>query len=217
MSTRNTLTSARHIVVEGPIGVGKTSLARRLGTHLEAQLLLERPELNPFLGRFYEDQQRFALPTRLSFLFERIDKLRELPQADCFKRPVVADFLLEKDPLFALLTLPDDEYALYRKIYALVSPQASTPDLVIYLQATPDTLIARIRKRGLEMERRIDDAYLTVLAESYMHFFHHYVAAPVMVVNSENINFVDSDDDFQLLVTRIEAMRGHREYFNRGE
>ncbi len=209
MSTRNTLTSARHIVVEGPIGVGKTSLARRLGAHLEAQLLLEQPEVNPFLSRFYEDQQRFALPTRLSFLFERIDKLRELPQADCFNRPVVADFLLEKDPLFALLTLADDEYALYRKIYAL--------DLVIYLQARPDTLIARVRKRGLEMERRIDDAYLTVLAESYMRFFHHYDAAPVMVVNSENINFVDSDDDFQLLVTRIEAMRGHREYFNRGE
>ena len=217
MSTRNTLTSARHIVVEGPIGVGKTSLARRLGAHLEAQLLLEQPEINPFLSRFYEDQQRFALPTRLSFLFERIDKLRELPQADCFNRPVVADFLLEKDPLFALLTLADDEYALYRKIYALVSPQASTPDLVIYLQARPDTLIARVRKRGLEMERRIDDAYLTVLAESYLRFFHHYDAAPVMVVNSENINFVDSDDDFQLLVTRIEAMRGHREYFNRGE
>lgn len=217
MSIRNTLTSARHIVVEGPIGVGKTSLARRLGAHLDAQLMLEQPELNPFLSRFYDDQQFFALQTQLFFLFQRVDRLRELSQADALKRPVVADFLLEKDPLFALLTLADDEYALYRRIYELVSPRATPPNLLIYLQAKPETLIARVRRRGIEMERRIDDGYLTVLAESYMRFFHNYDAAPVMVVNSENINFVDSDDDFQLLVKRIEAMRGHREYFNRGE
>ncbi len=217
MSIRNALTSARHIVVEGPIGVGKTSLARRLGGHLDAQLLLEQPELNPFLGRFYDDQRRFALQTQLFFLFERVDRLRELSHLDLLTRPVVADFLLEKDPLFALLTLADDEYALYRRIYEQVAPQAAPPDLLIYLQAKPETLIARVRKRGLDMERRIDDTYLTVLAESYMRFFHNYDAAPVMVVNSENINFVDSDEDFQLLVKRIEGMRGHREYFNRGE
>jgi len=217
MSTRNTLRSARYIVVEGPIGAGKTSLARRLGAHLDAQLLLEQPELNPFLARFYDDQERYALPTQISFLFQRIERLREISPADSFTRPVVADFLLDKDPLFALLTLSEDEYPLYRKIYAQVSPQATPPDLLIYLQANPETLITRVRRRGIEMERRIDDSYLTVLAESYMRFFHHYDAAPVMVVNSENINFVDSDDDFQLLVKRIEAMRGHREYFNRGE
>jgi deoxyguanosine kinase len=217
MSARNTLTSARHVVVEGPIGVGKTSLALRLGAHIDAQLLLEQPELNPFLSRFYQDQQRFALQTQLFFLFQRVDKLRELSVPDFFTRPVVTDYLLEKDPLFALLTLSEDEYGLYRKVYEEVSPPATPPDLVIYLQAKPETLIARVRKRGVDMERRIGDAYLTLLAESYMHFFHNYEAAPVMVVNSENINFVDNDDDFQLLVKRIEAMRGHREYFNRGE
>jgi deoxyguanosine kinase len=217
MSARNTLTAARHIVVEGPIGAGKTSLARRLGAHIDAQLLLEQPELNPFLSRFYQDQQRFALQTQLFFLFQRLDKLRDLSQPDFFARPVVADYLLEKDPLFALLTLSEDDYGLYRKIYEHLSPTATPPDLVIYLQANPETLIARVRKRGVDMERRISDSYLTVLAESYMRFFHNYDAAPVMVVNSENINFVDSDDDFQLLVKRIELMRGHREYFNRGE
>ncbi|SBT09795.1 Deoxynucleoside kinase [Candidatus Accumulibacter aalborgensis] len=217
MSARNTLTAARHVVVEGPIGVGKTSLALRLGAHIDAQLLLEQPELNPFLSRFYQDQQRFALQTQLFFLFQRVDKLRELSVPDSFTRPVVADYLLEKDPLFALLTLSEDEYGLYRKVYEQLSPPATAPDLIIYLQAKPETLIARVRKRGVDMERRIGDAYLTLLAESYMHFFHNYEAAPVMVVNSENINFVDHDDDFQLLVKRIEAMRGHREYFNRGE
>ena len=217
MSTRNTLTSARHIVVEGPIGVGKTSLARRLGALLEAQLLLEQPELNPFLSRFYQDQQRFALPTQLSFLLQRVDKLRELSPPDGCTDQVVADFLLEKDTLFALLTLADDEYRLYRQVYGQLSFPDAAPDLVIYLQASPETLIARVRKRGLDMERRIGDAYLSGLAESYMHFFHDYDAAPVMVVNCDNINFVDRDDDFQLLVKRIEAMRGHREFFNRGE
>lgn len=214
---KNPLTTARHIVVEGPIGVGKTSLARRLAGHLDAQLLLEQPELNPFLSRFYQDQRRYALQTQLFFLFQRLDQLRELSQPDFFTRPVVADYLIEKDPLFALLTLNEDEYTLYRKIYDHISPQTASPDLVIYLQARPETLIARVRKRGIDMERKISDAYLTVLAESYTRFFHNYDAAPVMVVNSENLNFVDKDDDFQLLVQRIESMRSHREYFNRGE
>ena len=217
MAQRKILDSARHIVVEGPIGVGKTSLARRLASHLEAQSVLEQPELNPFLARFYQDQQRYALPTQLFFLFQRMDQLRDLAQPDFFGRRVVADYLLEKDPLFAQLTLSDDEYDLYREIYERIAPQAPTPDLVIYLQARPETLIARVRKRSIDMERRISDAYLTLLAERYSRFFYHYDAAPVMVVNSENLNFVDRDDDFRLLLERIEAMRGQRGYFNRGE
>ena len=215
---KNLLESARHIVVEGPIGVGKTSLARRLGEHLDAELLLEQPEINPFLSNFYQNQQRYALQTQLFFLFHRLDQLRDLSQPDLFPRIVVGDYLLEKDPLFASLTLSEDEYKLYHQIYDRVSlPGLITPDLVIYLQARPETLISRVRKRGIEMERKISDDYLTVLGESYTRFFHHYNAAPVLVVNSENLNFVDNDEDFQLLVQRIESMRGPREYFNKGD
>lgn len=217
MAQRKVLESARHVVVEGPIGVGKTSLARRLASYLDAQPVLEQPELNPFLARFYQDQSRHALPTQLFFLFQRMDQLRDLAQPDFFGRTVVCDYLLEKDPLFAQLTLSDDEYELYREIYERISPQAPTPDLVIYLQARPETLIARVRKRGIDMERRISDDYLTRLAERYSRFFYNYNAAPVMVVNSENLNFADRDDDFRLLLERIEAMRGQRGYFNRGE
>ena len=215
---KNLLESARHIIVEGPIGVGKTSLARRLGEHLEAELLLEQPETNPFLSRFYQNRERYALQTQLFFLFHRLDLLRDLAQPELFPRTVVSDFLLEKDPLFAALTLNEDEYTLYRQIYDRVSlPASVAPDLVIYLQAKPETLVSRVRKRGVDMERKIGDDYLILLGESYTRFFHNYEAAPVLVVNSENLNFVDSTDDFQLLVQRIESMRGHREYFNRGE
>jgi len=215
---KNLLESARHIVVEGPIGVGKTSLARRLGEHLDAELLLEQQETNPFLSRFYQNQERYALQTQLFFLFHRLDQLRDLAQPELFPRTVVSDYLLEKDPLFAGLTLNDDEYKLYRQIYDRVSvPAAIAPDLVIYLQAKPETLVSRVRKRGIEMERKISDDYLIVLGESYTRFFHTYTAAPVMVVNSENLNFADNEDDFLLLVQRIESMRGPREYFNRGD
>lgn len=217
MSLRNPLVRARYIVVEGPIGVGKTSLVRRLGEHLDAQMLFEQPANNPFLERFYREQGSFALQTQLSFLFQRIEQLKDLGQPDVFSRVIVADFLLEKDPLFARLTLDDNEYALYNQVYSRVAPPPVVPDLVIYLQARPETLIARVRKRGIEMERIIGDVYLTFLAESYTRFFHNYDAAPVMMVNAEKLNFVDSDDDFKLLVQRLEMMRGQREFFNKGE
>jgi deoxyadenosine/deoxycytidine kinase len=214
---KNLLESARHIVVEGPIGAGKTSLARCLAEHLDAGLLLEQPEANPFLARFYQNPERYALQTQLCFLFQRLDQLRGLAQPELFSRTVISDYLIEKELLFAGLTLGDEEYPLYRQIYDLVSRQAaSPPDLVIYLQASPDVLIARVRKRGVEMERKISDDYLTRLGERYTRFFHDYVAAPVMVVNSEHLNFVDDPGDFQLLVQRIKTMRGPREYFNRG-
>jgi deoxyadenosine/deoxycytidine kinase len=216
-SPKGIFAQASHIAVEGPIGVGKSSLARRLAEHLGAQILPELPEANPFLARFYQDRQRYALQTQLFFLFQRLDQLRDLAQQDLFRRHIVADWLLDKDPLFARLTLNDDEYALYQQIYSSVSPQVAAPDLVIYLQANPETLIGRIRRRGIEMERRIDDDYLRRLADTYSRFFYHYNAAPVMIVNSENLNFVDNDDHFQLLLDRLNAMRGSREYFNRGE
>jgi deoxyadenosine/deoxycytidine kinase len=214
---KNLLESARHVAVEGPIGVGKTSLARRLAEYLDADLLLEQPEANPFLARFYQNPRHYALQTQLCFLFQRLDQMRALAQPELFTRAVVCDYLMEKELLFASLTLDDDEYGLYRQIYDRVAGQAGpAPDLVIYLLAGPGVLADRVRRRGAEMERRISDDYLARLGECYTRFFHDYAAAPVMVVNSEHLDFAADPGDFRLLVQRIEAMRGPREYFNRG-
>ena len=214
---RSALADARHIVVEGPIGVGKTSLAMRLAGHLRASMLLEQPSANPFLVRFYQDPKRYALPTQLFFLFQRLDQLRELSQPDFFAGTVVSDYLLDKDPLFAQLNLADDEFALYRHIYASLAPQAPKPDLVIYLHARPETLVQRVRRRGIDMERRIGEGYLALLAERYASYFYQYDAAPVMIVNSDNLNFVDREQDFALLVDRLGNLRTRREFLNRGE
>jgi deoxyadenosine/deoxycytidine kinase len=206
----------RHIVIEGPIGVGKTSLAHRLARHTGAQLLLEQPQDNPFLERFYRDRARYALPTQLFFLFQRVRQLAELNQLDLFKAQIVGDFLLEKDALFARLTLAEDELKLYEQILAQIAPQAAVPDLVIYLQADPQTLISRVDRRGNPIEAGIHESYLRALSEAYARFFMDYDAAAVLVVNTDNLNPVDSDDDFALLLSRIERMRGRREYFNLG-
>jgi deoxyguanosine kinase len=206
----------RYVVVEGPIGVGKTSLARRLAAHAGTTALLEKPEENPFLARFYQDPVRYALPTQLFFLFQRINEVRDLTQMDMFRTSTISDYLFDKDALFARLNLGDDEFALYQNIYQGLSPQAPVPDLVIYLQAPTDTLTMRVKKRAHAYERTISDEYLTRLAQAYSDFFYHYDAAPVLVVNSERLNFVDNDDDFNLLLARVESMRGQREFFNVG-
>ncbi len=207
----------RYLVVEGPIGAGKTSLAKRLAARLSADLLLEQPGDNPFIARFYQDMARYALPTQLFFLFQRARMIEPLRQPDMFARPVVGDFLLDKDLLFARVTLSGDEFALYQKIYDALRPQAPAPDLVIYLQAQPAVLVERVKRRAAAFERAgISEEYLALLAESYARFFHHYAAAPVLTVNSENLNFVERDADFELLVSRVRGMKSRREFFNLG-
>ena len=207
----------RYIVVEGPIGAGKTSLARRLAGVSGSTLLLEDPGANPFLPGFYQDPARYALPVQLFFMFQRIDQVRDLTQADMFKHATIADFMLDKDPLFARLTLNDDELRLYQQIYAQVKPQTAAPDLVIYLQASVETLVERVKRRAINYERAISEDYLVKLAESYARFFYQYDGAPVLIVNSEHLNFVDTPADFDLLLQRIAAMRGNREFFSLGE
>ena len=204
----------RHIVVEGPIGVGKTSLARRLGATFGAQLLLEQPQANPFLERFYREPARHALATQMFFLFQRIHQLAELRQLDLFRTHVVGDFLLDKDPLFARLTLADDELRLYEQLYAQLAPSAPAPDLVIYLQAPAQTLVERVARRGLPAEADISADYLRRLADSYADYFHHYDAAPLLVVNAEHLNPIEREEDYALLVSHVEKMRGRREYFS---
>ncbi|MGH6611956.1 MAG: deoxynucleoside kinase [Burkholderiaceae bacterium] len=203
-----------YVVIEGPIGAGKTSLATKLAQRYVAQTLLEQPEANPFLERFYRDQARYALSTQLFFLFQRVQQLSAVTQLDLFRSSVIADFLLEKDPLFARLTLADDELKLYEQIFAQLQPQAPLPDLVIYLQAPPDTLVERVIRRGNPIESGISETYLRALSTSYTKFFHQYDGAPVLIVNTENLNPIERDEDFELLLSRIDKMRGRREYFN---
>jgi len=211
------LDKCRYIVVEGPIGAGKTSLARQIAARLAGDALLERPEENPFLARFYADMARYALPTQLTFLFQRIDQLRGIGQLDMFRRATVGDFLLDKDPLFARLNLADAEYRLYEKMYAHLKPEAPTPDLVIYLQAPVETLVERVRERGIDYERAISPHYLARLADAYSRYFYRYEEAPLLIVNSERLNFVANAEHLSLLLARIGSMRGRREFFNLGQ
>lgn len=212
-----TIDKYRYIVVEGPIGAGKTSLARRIAASLGAQPLLEQPEENPFLERFYRDAKRYALPTQMFFLFQRMNQLRDLAQVDLFSAPVVSDFLIDKDPIFAALTLDDDELNLYRQLYDHFSQASPRADLVIYLQAAPGTLAERIKRRGVMIEAGISETYLERICESYSRFFHHYEASPLLIVNTEHLNPIEHSEDFDLLMSRIATMRGKREFFSRGE
>ncbi len=206
--------SPRYLAIEGPIGVGKTSLARRLADAFGSKVLLEKPEENPFLDRFYQAQARFALPTQLFFLFQRARQIQQLKQGDMFRPGCVADFLLDKDSLFARVNLDDDELRLYEQVYSHLSLDLPVPDQVVYLQAPVDVLMTRIRQRDLGYERLIEREYLQRVVDAYTQFFYHYSAGPLLVVNAAEINFVDNDEDFEVLVDQIRKHHSGRHFFN---
>ena len=205
-----------YIVIEGPIGVGKTSLAKRLANDFNGELLLEGIEENPFLERFYRNPRHAALPTQLFFLFQRAQQIQELRQSDMFATVRIADFILEKDRLFAQLTLDDNELKLYEQVYDNITVDAPQPDLVIYLQAPVDVLLRRVQKRGRDYERFIETNYLERLVEAYTRFFYHYTATPLLIVNAADIDLVNNDQDYQLLLERLKKTTGGRHYFNPG-
>ena len=203
-----------YIAIEGPIGVGKTTLARRIADTFEHDLLLEEAELNPFLERFYQNRQQTALATQLFFLFQRVQKITELKQRDMFQQARVVDFVLEKDPLFARINLEPDELALYQKVFEKMRIDAPPPDIVIYLQASPDILLERIERRGIPAEKLIDRHYLEQLNEVYSEFFLYYDAAPLLIVNANEIDLAQGDQDYELLVDYMLNIKKGRHYFN---
>ncbi|MDQ1345562.1 MAG: Deoxynucleoside kinase [Pseudomonadota bacterium] len=207
-------TPHRFVVVEGPIGVGKTSLARRLAKSFGSELVLEQGDENPFLERFYRNPRAAAFQTQLYFLFQRARQMQELRQADLFERVRVSDYLLDKDRLFARLTLDDEEFALYEQVYARLAIDAPVPDLIVYLQAPVDVLLERIARRGIQYEQAIERRYLERLVESYSRFFLEFDAAPVLIVNAAEIDLVGSDGDYAGLLAEVTRARKGRHYFN---
>ena len=203
-----------YIVIEGPIGCGKTTLARLLSEKFNVQLLSEKAEENPFLPRFYQDAQRYALPTQLFFLFQRSRQISDMNQRDMFTAPTVADFFLEKDPLFARLNLDDEEYTLYHQIYTHLQLKSPKPDLIIYLQTPVDELAERIEERNISYEQEIPREYIERLADAYSEFFHSYDASPVLIVNNEKLNITKDETALNLLIERIGQIQSSREYFN---
>lgn len=206
--------AARFIVVDGPIGVGKTALAKRLADSLSAELVLEEVAENPFLERFYKDGQPAALPAQMFFLFSRARQIGAMRQSDLFSDVRIADYLFQKDRLFAELNLDRDELALYDQVVNNLDVSAPVPDLVIYLQASVDTLMNRIARRGIEFERMIERRYLERLADAYSRFFHSYDEGPLLIVNATQIDPINNDADYQQLFKQIEKTTGGRHFFN---
>lgn len=204
----------RFIAVEGPIGVGKTSLTKRLAETFNYELLLENAEENPFLDRFYKNPRQHALATQLFFLFQRAQQIAESRQSDLFEPVRVSDFLIDKDRLFAELNLEKDEYDLYHKVYQHLVIDAPKPDLVIYLQAPTEVLLQRIQKRGIPSEQMIESEYLNQLNRAYTEFFHYYSDSKLLIVNSAEIDLVANDEDYEQLVTYILSLPNGTHYFN---
>jgi deoxyguanosine kinase len=208
------MAASRYIAIEGPIGVGKTSLARRLANELDGELVLEEAGANPFLERFYQDPRGAALPAQLFFMFQRVRQLEQLAQADMFSDIRVSDFLMAKDRLFAEITLDRDEFLLYEKIFATLEFRPPVPDLVVYLQAPVDTLLFRIARRGINYEQDIKRRYLERLTDAYSRFFHRYNESPLLIVNAATIDPVNNEEHFHLLLEEIDSARSGRQFFN---
>jgi deoxyguanosine kinase len=207
-------TAFRYIAVEGPIGVGKTSLARRLAETYGATLILEQAAENPFLERFYRHPRAAALPAQLYFLFQRTQQLQGLNQSDLFSPVRVADYLMAKDQLFARVTLDEAEYQLYEQVHAKLGGETPKPDLVIYLQAPVDVLLARIARRGIAFEQHIERAYLTRINEAYSQFFHEYAATPLLIVNAASMDPIGNQADYADLLVAISRVKRGRNYYN---
>jgi len=203
-----------YIVIEGPIGVGKTTLAKRLASSFGTQLMLEGADENPFLARFYKDPAQAALPTQLFFLFQRVKQMQALAQGDLFRSVHVADFLMEKDRLFARMILDEDELTLYEQVYEHTVKNVRQPDLVIYLQSPVAVLLERISKRNRAYERHIDSCYLQQLIDAYTKFFYQYEAAPLLMVNASEIDLVNNEKDYDMLLEQVKTIRSGRHFFN---
>lgn len=204
----------RYIAVEGPIGVGKTTLAKNIAQLFNYDVLLEQPEENPFLERFYRSPRTVALQTQLYFLFQRTNQLQELRQNDLFEPVRVADFLMEKDQLFAQVTLDDDELNIYQQVYDRLTLDAPVPDLVIYLQAPSKVLNDRIRHRGIASEQNISPEYLEALNEAYTQFFHYYDSSPLLIVNAQDLDLANNRQHFQQLIETLLTIKSGRHYYN---
>lgn len=204
----------KYVVVEGPIGVGKSRLAKRLAHTLNTELMLEHALENPFLPKFYEDPKNAALPTQLHFLFQRIKLVEDLRQTDLFRPAQVSDFLMQKDCLFAEVTLDESEFELYYQVYQRLMPEVPVPDLVIYLQAPVDVLHKRINERKVSFEKRIEDEYLEKISEAYIRFFYHYNDSPTLIVNTTEVNLSDSDEDYDYLMNYIRDLTPGKHYLN---
>ncbi|MDQ6971717.1 MAG: deoxynucleoside kinase [Mariprofundaceae bacterium] len=203
----------KHIAIEGPIGVGKTTLAHALAERLQAELLLERIEDNPFIGLYYEDPARHALPVQLSFLFSRLRQWQALHQQDLFHQGMVTDYIFSKDRLFATVTLSDEELALYDQVLQAVAMDLPHPDLVIYLQSDADVIMERIRRRGRNFEQHLGADYLRRIIAAYDRFFFHYQETPLLIVQTDRLNFADKPEDIEALLARISSMRSNTEFW----